>query len=232
MSPKRGAYAGDPIAAGGEPGDLAALQQVDSCRIGAAREAPSDVVVFGDSRARLVGRAEHRVAEVGRDVDDRAELLDLVGFQPLGVDAVEHVGLDAAHAVADVLQAVREVEHAALAEQDRVAEVVLEALPQLQRVLVDLGAFIPQIVRPDQRGIAGHVAAREPALLEHGDVGDAVVLHEVMGGRQAVAAAADDHDVVGPLGLRIAPEEVGMIGQVRTRCLWTHAALHRTVVGN
>ena len=132
-----------PIAVGGEPGDLAALQEIHSRRIGAARETPSDVVVFGDSRAGLVGRAEHRVAEVGRDVDDRAELLDLVGFQPLGVDAVEHVGFDAAHAVADVLQAVSEVQHAALAEQDRVAEVVLEALPQLQRVLVDLGAFIP-----------------------------------------------------------------------------------------
>ena len=59
------------------------------------------------------------------------------GVEPLGVDAVELVGLDPAHAVADVLQAVREVEHAALAEQDRVVEVVLEALPQLEGVLVD-----------------------------------------------------------------------------------------------
>jgi hypothetical protein len=91
---------------------------------------------------------------------------------------------------------VREVEHAALAEQDRVAEVVLESFPELQRVLVDRRAFIPQIVRPDQRRVAGHVAAREPTLLEDSDVGDAVVLHQVVRGRQAMPAAADDHDVV------------------------------------
>ena len=59
------------------------------------------------------------------------------GVDPLGVDAVEPVGLDAADAVADVLQGVREVQHPALAEQDRVVEVLLQALPQLERVLVD-----------------------------------------------------------------------------------------------
>ena len=90
-------------------------------------------------------------------------------------------------------------------------------------MLVDRRAFVPQIVRPDQRRIAGHVAAREPALLEHRHVGDPVVLDQVVRSRQSVSAAADDHDVVRPLGLGIAPEEVGMIGQVRARCLWTHA---------
>jgi hypothetical protein len=160
---------------------------------------------------------------VGRDVHDWAELLDLVRLQPLGVNPVEHVGLNATDAVPDVLQAVREVQHTALAEKDRVAEVVLETLPQLQRVFVDLRTLVPQVVRPDQGRVAGHVAAGEPTLLEHRHVGDAVVLHEIVGGRQAVPAAADDDDVVGPFWLRVAPEEVGMIGQVRARGLWTHA---------
>ena len=147
-------------------------------------------------------------------VDDRADLLDLVGRQPLGVDAVELVGLDPAHAVADVLQAVREVQHPALAEQDRVAQVLLEALPQLQGVLVDRRALVPQVVRPDQRGVAGHVAARQPAPLQHRDVGDPVVLGQVVRGGEAVAAAADDDHVVGLLRLRVAPQEVGVLGQL------------------
>ena len=38
------------------------------------------------------------------------------------------------------------------------------------------------------------------AFLDHGDIGDAVLLGEVIGGGEAVAAAADDHHVVGGLG--------------------------------
>ena len=75
-------------------------------------------------------------------------------------------------------------------------------------------ALVPQVVGPDQGGVAGHVAAGEPAPLQHRDVGDAVVLGQVVRGRQAVAAAADDDHVVGPLRLRVAPEEVGVLGQV------------------
>ena len=50
--------------------------------VGAAGETPRDVVVLGDAGARLVGRPEHRVADVVRDVHDRADLLDLVGRRP------------------------------------------------------------------------------------------------------------------------------------------------------
>src|SRR6185369_15968875 len=140
---KRGAHTGHTVAVGDKPGDLAPLQEIHAGRIGTSSETPSDIVVFGDARAGLVGRPEHRVANVGRDVNDRAELFHLVRVQPLGVDAVEHVGLHPAHAVADVLQTVCEVQHAALAEQDRVAEVVFEALPQLQRVFIDPRTLVP-----------------------------------------------------------------------------------------
>ena len=72
-------------------------------RSSAARAyAPRDVVVLGDPAARLVGRAEDRVADVRRHVDDRAEALDVVGRQPFGVDAVEAIGVDPPLALAHV----------------------------------------------------------------------------------------------------------------------------------
>ena len=79
-----GAHPGDAVAVGDEPGDLAVLDDVDAGLVGAAREAPGDVVVFGDAGARLIRRAEHRVANVAGDVDDRAQLLDLVRDRPTG----------------------------------------------------------------------------------------------------------------------------------------------------
>lgn len=49
------------------------------------------------------------------------------------------------------------------------------------------------------------------ALLESGDVGDAVVFRKVVGGGGAVPAAIDNHGVVGRFRLRAVP------GQLRAR---------------
>ena len=49
------------------------------------------------------------------------------------------------------------------------------------------------------------VAAADPALLEHGDIADAVFLGEIVGGGEPVAAAADDDRRIGALRLRAAP---------------------------
>ena len=82
--------------------------------------------------------------------------------------------------------------------------VLRQPLPQLQRELVEVRVGVEVVVRADDRRVAPGVAAAEPALLEHGDVGDAVLLREVVGGREPVPAAADDDDVVARLrrGLR------------------------------
>ena len=71
--------------------------------------------------------------------------------------------------------------------------------------LVDACALVPEVVGADDRGVAAGVAAAEPALLEHRDVGDAVLLGEIVGGGQAVAAGADDDHLVARLRLRAAP---------------------------
>src|SRR5262249_44850464 len=204
-----------PVGSGGEPGALAVLDQVDPGLVGAPGKTPGDVVVLGDARAGLVGGAQDRIADVGGGVDDRADLADLVLIQPFGVDPVELVGLDAPHAVADVLQGVRQVEHPALAEQDRVAEVLLQALPEPEGMLVDGRGRVPQVVRPDDRGVAGHVAAGQPAALQDRDVGDAVAFGQVVRGGQAVPAAADDHYVVAGLRVGVAPQEIRVLRQVR-----------------
>ena len=158
-----------------DPRDLTALDHVDAQPIRAAREGPRDVVVLRDAAARLVRRAEHGIPDMVARLDDRADLLDAVRVDPLRVDAAEAVGVHAAAALAHVAEAVREVQDAALAEQDVVVELLLEPLPELQRVLVDRRALVPEVVRADDRRVAAHVAAAEPPALEHRDIGDAVL---------------------------------------------------------
>src|SRR5260370_26007008 len=72
-------------------------------------------------------------------------------------------------------------------------------------MLVELGVLPMQIVRAHDRRVAPGIAAAKPALLEHRDIGDAVVLREVIGRGEAMTAAADDEDVVVRLWRRLAP---------------------------
>jgi hypothetical protein len=172
----RGLDPDHPAAVLDEAGHLAVLDDVDAHRVTGPGERPGHVVVLGDARAWLERPAEDRVAHLGGDVDDRADLGHLVRLEPLGVHPVEAVGVDPPGRLADVLQGVGEVEDAALAEQEVVVQLGRQPLPLLERELVDRRALVPEVAGSDDRGVAGHVAAREPALLQHGDVGHAVVL--------------------------------------------------------
>ncbi len=104
-----------------------------------------------------------------------------------------------------VVHVVRQHHHAARRIHDVVVELAAQPFPQLERVLVDRGAFLVEIVRADDRRVAPGIAAADPALFEHGDVPHAVLFCQVIGGGEAVAAAADDDGVVGRLGFRRAP---------------------------
>ena len=172
-----------------DPRHLAVLDDVDAERIGAARIAPRDRVVARNAAAPLQRAAEHRIADVARDVERRAERLALLRRQPLVVDAIEPVGMDMALEHLDVVNGVREHHHAARREHHIVIELLRQAFPELQRVVVDRGAFVPEIVRADDRRVAPGVAAAEPALLQHRHIGDAVFFRQIVGGRQPMPAA-------------------------------------------
>jgi len=71
-----------------------------------------------------------------------------------------------------------------------------EVLPQAHRFVIKLHALGREVVGADDGGVAPGVAAADVTLLDHGDIGDAVVARQVIRGGQPVAARADDHHVV------------------------------------
>ena len=188
-----------------KPQDLAVLDDIDAHRVGAARIAPRHRIVPRHAAAALQGGTHHGMADVRRDVERRAERLGFLRRQPLVVDAVQPVGIDVALEALHVVHVVREHHDAALREHDVVVELLRQALPQLEGMLVDGGALVLEVVGADDGGVARRVAAADPPLLEHGDVGEAVLLGEVVGRRQTMPAAADDDGGVGRLRLRRAP---------------------------
>ena len=194
-----------PVGSAPDSRDLAVLDDVDAARVGGAGVAPGDGVVTRRAAAPLQRGAEHGIADRPRDVERRAEGLRLLGRQPFVVYAVEAVGVDVALEALDVVLVMREHHHAALGEHHVVIELLRQALPELDRMLVDRRALVIEVVRADDRRVAPGIAAAEPALLDNRDIGRAMRLGEVIGGGEAMAARADDHDVVMLLRLRIAP---------------------------
>ncbi len=101
--------------------------------------------------------------------------------------------------------AMRDGQNTALAEHDVEIEVLGQALPQLERMLIDSRAFIPQIIGPDYGGVTAGIAAAEPAFFKHRDIGHAVNSRHVIRCRQTMTAAADDDRIVFGLGFRRTP---------------------------
>jgi hypothetical protein len=205
--------ADDTIAVAAQPRDFALLDDIDSARIRAARVSPGDSIVAGSAAAALQQSAHYRVTRARRTVEQRYHACDFLPVEQFCVYAVQAHGVAAPGVSIEVSMAVREVQDATLAEEDVVVELLLEPLPELQRVLVDRRALVPEVVRADDRRVPAHVAAAQPPALEHRDIGDAVLRGEVVRGGQPVAAAADDHHVVATPRLGVAPEERGMLGQ-------------------
>src|SRR6266511_4001946 len=92
-----------------------------------------------------------------------------------------------------------------LREEEVEVEVGAETLVERDAAPVELGTLGGAVVRADDRRVAPGCTGADVALLEDRDVGDAVVLRQVVRGREAVRAAADDHDVVAALHLAPRP---------------------------
>ena len=99
----------------------------------------------------------------------------------------------------------KQVDHAALAHHRVVVQVLLQPLPELERMAVKLRVALKAIVGAHNRRVAPHIAAAQIALFEHGDIGHPVVLGEVIGRRKPVSAAPNDDGVILGLRLGVAP---------------------------
>ena len=197
-----GLHAGDAALLDGEAGDLGLGVDLRPPLGGVAGIAPGDGVVAGDGARRMIERAQDRIAHILGHVERRAEPVDVVGIDDLGIDAqmLVHLGAPAAGAHGGIGMGEREM--AADGIEDVVVEILAQPLIEADGFVVEAHALRRQIVRADDGRVAGGVAAGEIALVQHRDIGDAPVLGQVIGRGEAMAAGADDDDVVGGLQLR------------------------------
>ncbi len=128
------------------------------------------------------------------------QLADLVRVDHPRVDAQQAVDLRALVHDERGAVGVRQGEVALLGEEQVEVQLRREALVELHRGLVEPSALGGAVVRAQDRRVAPRRAGADVVLLEDRDVRDPA-LAQVVGGGQAVRAAADDHDVVARLQL-------------------------------
>ena len=187
-----------------EAGQFAILNDVDAAIGRAARITPDHCVVPRGAAAALQQPAHDRkprmiIIEKGRQLAHRRAV------EQLGIDAMQPHRIAAPGEGVALRVGVIEVEDAALADHRVIVEVLLEALPQLHRPFVERSVAVEPVIRADDGGVSPGIAAADPSLFDHRDIGDAVHLGEVIGRCQPVAAAAHDHHVVGLARVGIAP---------------------------
>jgi hypothetical protein len=160
--------------------------------------------VAGGAGAGLQEAAHDRETGVV-EVQERRDLPHAGLIEQFGVHPVQPHGVAAADLGVALGVGVGEVQDAPLADHGVVVEVLLHPFPQLHRQLVERDVAGQHVVGADDGGVAADVAAADPALLHQGHVGDPVLLGQVVGRGEAVAAPSDDDHVVGLFGRCVAP---------------------------
>jgi hypothetical protein len=188
-----------------KPCDLAILDDVDAEIGSSAGIAPGHRIVPHGAGARLHDGAIDRPARLLRIIEIGQKLLDLAAVEQLRVDAVQAHDVAAPREDIHLHRVHRQHDLAALGDHAVEVQLVGQAFPQLHRMLEEGRVAADHVVRADQRCVAAHVAGADVAPLDHRHVGDAVVLGEIIGRGEAMAAAADDHHVIGGSGRGLLP---------------------------
>ena len=93
-----------------------------------------------------------------------------------------------------------------LFEHDVEVQVGGQSLVQVDGSVVERNTLGSQIVGPDDGGVASRSATPDVGLLENGDIGDVVVLGQIVRRCQSVNSSADDHDIVRIFEIVLTPD--------------------------
>ena len=185
--------------------DFAILNDIDAERVRTPGIAPCDRVMSRNPRFSLQAGAEHRISDIGRNINNWAELSHLTWRQELQFDALQSVRVVAPCDFLEVAFGMRHMHDAARTKHDIIVQFLAKAGPEAQRMSVDTRTFVLEIVRADDCCVASDVAAAQPAFFEHGDPRHAVFLSHIVSGCEAVAAGANDYGVVFRFRIRASP---------------------------
>ncbi len=188
-----------------EPGDCGVLNYVHAQSRSCPGICPGYGVVPCGSASALYEAAQQGKASERFKIEPRRQFAQLPGIQDLCIDPVESHCVGPSRDTVQVVPGMRQRDHAALTEHDVEVQLSRQTFEQVHREVIESRTLRKQVVGANHRGIASRIAAAQPTLFYDGDVADAVVLCKVVCRCQAMAAAADDNDVITGLWIGLVP---------------------------
>ena len=178
----------------------AVLYDVNAALGSTAGISPGDSVMARGSAAGLVQCAENGIARLGRAVQQGHVSFNLDGREHLHVQALVASGIGMAAHGANIVFGLAKHQESPGREHRVEIQFGTEVFVKRACEFVDVDGIIAEIIGTDNRGVSSGIAPAEPAFFQHDDVGEIVVFGEVVGGGKAVAAGADNGNVIGGLG--------------------------------
>jgi len=159
---------------------------LDAAAIGGPGEPPDDRVVPDDAPGRMVEGAHDRPGHVLGEIEHGAEPRDLRWIDEAARDAEQLIDLRPLGHRHERPLGMGEGQVPVLREEQVEVEVEREPLVERHAAAVELRALRRAVVGADDRRVPAGCAGADVALLEDGDVCDAVISCQVVGHREAV----------------------------------------------
>ena len=188
--------------------NLGQLMDVYPSLIRPAGIRPDHCIMPDDPSRRMVKRPHDRVPGVIGNIDFRKHLLDFWRIQNRTVDSQRPVvgcpGRQGLHG----RRAVAQGEVSLLAEHQVVIQFLGKVFIQFQTLIIEEDAFLCPVIGSQDCSISSRPPVTNELLLDDGDVGDAMVFGKVVGGRQTMGTATDDHDIIAGTHFMVIPHSL------------------------
>jgi hypothetical protein len=144
----------------------------------------------------LPGAGQHRQTLARIAPQQGQQAVDRIGIEQLVVGSDQTHRMHAPAGIAQLGPGLDDLDLPPLADHQVEIQTLAQVFPQAQVLVLKPDARFAQVVRANHRRVAAGIAAAEPAALEHRHPGQALIAHQMPGGRQAMATTADHHRVV------------------------------------
>ena len=175
--------------------DLSLLMDLAAAAIDTAGVGPDDRIVADNPSGRVVQRRHNRKPAMPEHVEIGDNLLNLVWKNDSRINPHHLVGEGPLGEPGHAPFVVGQRQVSVLREHDVEVEIGRKLFVEVDRFVVKSDPFGGPVVRAHDRRVAPRPAEADVFRFEYGDVANAH-LRQVIGGRQAVHAAADDDDVI------------------------------------
>src|SRR5215471_17312322 len=179
-----------------QAGHCAVLDDPHAVHGSGTRVSPGYGIVPYRTAAALQKAPDDGISSRVIEIDLGSKRGELASIQERCIDPGQAHGVAPLRGTIHLIIRGRQLDDAAWAIHHIEVELSGKRLPASQGVLIKVVILRQEVVRPDHRGIAAHIAVADDAAVEYADPRNAVLPGEIVRCREAVSPGSDDDHLI------------------------------------